>query len=442
MLIPVDSWLVFWPPRWRIIEPNNDMTDSQPVEPDAQKGPLFRNLNLSDNVLRAVEEKGYTRPTPIQAEAIPALLAGRDLIAGSQTGTGKTAAFTLPILTKLGEHQKTPRALIVEPTRELAQQIIAQLELYGKYTSLTSVLLHGGVKYTKQRQSLADGVDIVVATPGRLLDHIQQKALSLAKVEYLVLDEADRMLDMGFLPDVRRIIGNCPKNRQSLLFSATIPPEIDRLSKWMLQDPLEIKIGGSQPASTIQHSIYPVDDRQKFDLLVAILKSLDYQSVLIFTRTRVGADVIARWLEASGHGNVAVLHSDRTQKERDQALSDFKSGRSGILVATDIVARGIDISDVSHVINYDIPQHPEDYVHRIGRTGRAEREGDAVTIYTAGEADHLAAIERFIGQPIAKRTLEGFDYTWSPLFEDKAAPKKKKRNRSYGEPVNYRWQKR
>ncbi|MCC5807075.1 MAG: DEAD/DEAH box helicase [Opitutales bacterium] len=418
------------------------MSEIPVVETDTPVDVTFDSLKLSPEVLKAIEEKGYTRPTPIQAEAIPALLEGRDLIGGSQTGTGKTAAFALPILSRLGKHQKTPRCLIIEPTRELARQVIEQLELYGKYTGLKSVLLHGGVGYGAQREALTTGVDIVVATPGRLLDHLGQKAMTLSKVEYLVLDEADRMLDMGFLPDVRRIIGYCPKKRQSLLFSATIPPEIERLSKWMLDDPLEFKIGGGRkPADTIKHSIYPVDDRQKFDLLVALLKKLDYHSVLIFTRTRVGADVIARWLDATGHGKVAVLHSDRTQKERDKAMADFKSGKCEILVATDIVARGIDITDVSHVINYDIPQHPEDYVHRIGRTGRADRSGDAVTIFTAGEKDHLAAIERFIGQEIPKSKLEDFEYNWSPVFDD-GAPKKRKRNRNYGGEINYRWTKR
>ncbi|MCC5839055.1 MAG: DEAD/DEAH box helicase [Opitutales bacterium] len=402
----------------------------------------FDSLGLSPAVIRAVEEKGYTRATPIQAEAIPLLLEGRDMIAGSQTGTGKTAAFCLPILSMLGEHDRNPRCLILEPTRELAQQVMEQLQHYGKYTGLRSALFHGGVGYGGQREALKQGIDVLVATPGRLLDHIGQRTVSLASVQFLVLDEADRMLDMGFLPDVRKIIQKCGTDRQSLLFSATIPPEIERLSKWMLKEPVEVKIGGGrQPASTIQHAIYPVDDRQKFDLLVAILKHIEYRSALIFTRTKMGADVIARWLENSNHGKVGVLHSDRSQRERENALKDFKEGRSDILVATDIVARGIDITGVSHVINYDIPQHPEDYVHRIGRTGRAEREGDAVTIYTAGEKDFLSAIERFIGQEIPKKKLEGFDYRWSPILDD-SSPKKKKRNRTAAPDVAYRWQKR
>lgn len=398
----------------------------------AEALPKFDELGLHPDVLRALDDKGYTRPTPIQAEAIPELLKGRDLIGGSQTGTGKTAAFSLPLISKMEGNKKDPRVLIVEPTRELAQQVIEQLELYGKYRGLKSVLVHGGVGYGRQRDAFKNGVDIVVATPGRLLDHISQKAVSLRHVEVLILDEADRMLDMGFLPDMRKIVRLCPKKRQSLLFSATIPPEIDRLSQSMLKDPVQIKIGGGRkPAETIQHSIYPVDDRQKFDLLVALLERLEYHSVLIFTRTKAGADTIARWLNETNHGPTGVLHSDRKQRERDASLASFKSGKIEILVATDIVARGIDISDVSHVINYDIPLHPEDYVHRIGRTGRAEKSGDAVTIVTAGELEYLRAIERFIEQEIPQVKLDSFDYSWSPLFERLGKPKKKKRNRGY-----------
>lgn len=401
----------------------------------------FDQLGLHPDVLKAIAEKGYTTPTQIQSQAIPALLEKRDIIGGSQTGTGKTAAFALPILSNLGDHQKSPRVLILEPTRELAQQVIAQLEIYGQYLPIKHVLLHGGVGYGRQKSLIDAGVDIVVATPGRLLDHLTQNHISLKKLEVLVLDEADRMLDMGFMPDIRRILKFCPtKNRQSLLFSATIPPVIERLANQMLKDPVSIKIGGgSKPADTIQHAIYPVDDRQKFDLLTALLAKLEYHSVLIFTRTKNGADTIARWLEQSGHGSVSVLHSNRSQRERDEALADFKSGKNEILVATDIVARGIDISGVSHVINYNIPENPEDYVHRIGRTGRASRNGDAVTLYTAGEKDFLTAIERFIGQTIPRQKLEGFDYNWSPIFEDSQKPAKKKRNRGFVPAATNNW---
>jgi ATP-dependent RNA helicase RhlE len=408
-----------------------EMTELPEAEA-VQPLPAFDELGLHPDVLRALKEKGYEIPTPIQAEAIPLLLEGRDLIGGSQTGTGKTAAFALPLLTRLEGNVKDPRVLILEPTRELAQQVIEQIELYGKYRPLKSVLLHGGVGYGKQREALKNGVDIVVATPGRLLDHMGQKLISLQKIEVLILDEADRMLDMGFLPDVHRIVKACVGKRQSLLFSATIPPEIERLSRSMLQDPVQINIGGGRrPADTIDHAIYPVDDRQKFDLLVALLEHLEYHSVLIFTRTKAGADTIARWLNETDHGPVGILHSDRRQSERDACMADFKSGKIEILVATDIVARGIDISGVSHVVNYDIPLHAEDYVHRIGRTGRASRKGDAVTLLTAGEIDFLRAIERFIGMPIPQKKLESFTYSWSPLFEKLGTPKKKKRNRGY-----------
>ncbi len=412
-------------------------TDSSAAEA-AVDFPRFDQLGLSDAVLQAVKESGYEEPTPIQAEAIPALLEGRDLIGGSQTGTGKTAAFTLPILTRL----KTPgkvRCLILEPTRELASQVYEAINVYGKHTGLRTALLYGGVGYGLQRKQLADGPDIVIATPGRLLDHLGQKSLSFASLEVVVLDEADRMLDMGFLPDVRRILKLCPRKRQSLLFSATIPPAIETLAEWMLHKPVQIKIGGGiSPAETVQHAIYPVDDRQKFDLLAALLAKLDFRSVLVFCRTRVGADMIARWLTNAGQDKVAVLHSDRSQKEREEALAGFKSGAYDILVATDIVARGIDISGVSHVVNYDIPENPGDYVHRIGRTGRAKASGDAVTLYSAQDVDFLKAIERFIGQTIPRERLEGFDYRWSPVL-DEEKPREKRRNRGFSSRPAYQF---
>ena len=409
----------------------------EPVLPETD--PItFDQLGLSEPLLRAVADLGFKEPTPIQALVIPHLLTGADLIGGSQTGTGKTAAFALPILQRLGRHGHT-RCLILEPTRELASQVHEALCSYGAHLDLRTALLYGGVGYGKQREQLKANPDIIVATPGRLLDHLGQQAVDFRKIEVVVLDEADRMLDMGFLPDVRRIIGYCPRKRQGLLFSATVPPAIETLAKWMLDDPLKVTVGGgTSPAETVTHAIYPVDERQKFDLLVAILRQVDYRSVLVFCRTRAGADRVARWLENSAHGKVAVLHSDRSQKEREEALRDFKSGRSEILVATDIVARGIDISGVTHVINYDIPQHPEDYVHRIGRTGRAKAEGDAMTLYTAGEADFLAAIERFIGQPIPRVSLPDFEYQWSPVLDEKQ-DKPRKRNRGFTDKVQFRF---
>lgn len=443
----VDSWLgTAAPGFWSHANPVtmiDTATETTSTPENNATLPNFSDLGLAEPVLKAVLEKGYERPTPIQAEAIPLLLQGKDVIGGSQTGTGKTAAFCLPILTRLleGGHQKNPRCLILEPTRELAQQVIAQLETYGKYLDLKVVLLHGGVKYGRQREALDAGVDIVVATPGRLLDHMQQKALTLKDLDVLVLDEADRMLDMGFMPDVRRILDKCPDKRQSLLFSATIPPAIEKLSERMLHEPSQIRIGGGRkPAETINHAIYPVDDRQKFDLLVSLLERIEYHSVLIFTRTKAGADIIGNWLNGREEGSASVLHSDRTQSQRDKALKEFKDGKCDILVATDIVARGIDISGVSHVINYDVPENAEDYVHRIGRTGRAERSGDAVTLYTAQDKDFLGAIERFIGKSIERKQLEGFDYAYTPAMQHDQ-PRKKKRNRGYQAPDSYkpRW---
>jgi len=387
----------------------------------------FASLGLLDEVVRAVEDKGYHTPSPIQAEAIPLVLQGRDIMGASQTGSGKTAAFALPVLSMLKNHGKL-RCLIIEPTRELAQQVDVALQEYSKYLTVRVTLLHGGVGYGRQYEQLKRGTDIVVATPGRLLDHISQGTISLKHLQVVILDEADRMLDMGFIPDVRKIVGRCPHTRQSMLFSATMPPKIERLSGWMLNDPASVAIGsGTSAADTITHAIYPVDDRQKFDLLVAILKNIDYHSVIIFSRTKAGADMIARWLKATDH-NVVILHSDRTQKERDRALKQFKSGEVEILVATDIVSRGIDIAAVSHVINYDMPQHCEDYVHRIGRTGRMNNEGDAVTFYTAGDGEFLRSIENFIGQPLDRKTIDDFEYKWSPVLDEKkSAPKRRNR---------------
>jgi ATP-dependent RNA helicase RhlE len=411
--------------------------DTDTAVNETAKVSAFDELGLPDFVLDAVEDAGYTTPTPIQAQAIPVLLEGRDLIGGSQTGTGKTAAFALPIVARLSRHGKL-RALVLEPTRELAQQVYDAVLAYARHTNLHVALLYGGVKYGKQREQLAAGPDIVIATPGRLLDYLGQKEVYLGNVETLVLDEADRMLDMGFLPDVRRIIGFTPRKRQSLLFSATVPPAIETLSKWMLQDPETIRIGGgTSAADTITHCILPVDERQKFDLLVSYLDHTDYDSALIFTRTKHRADTIAKWLSRMDQ-HVSVLHSDRTQRERERAMADFRSGRSRILVATDIVARGIDISGISHVINYDIPQHPEDYVHRIGRTGRARHEGEAVTLYSAGEQDFLRGIERFIGQKIKRSRIEGFKYVWSPVLEEKPADKPARRNMSLRQPTRGR----
>jgi ATP-dependent RNA helicase RhlE len=379
----------------------------------------FAALGLGEKVLEGVRAAGYIAPTPIQLRAIPLVLSGKDVIGSAQTGTGKTAAFALPILSKLGQHNPVgPRALILEPTRELASQVETAIRDYARFTNLKVTVVYGGVGYGKQNDELRAGADIVAATPGRLLDHLEQGTLRLDKVEFLVLDEADRMLDMGFLPDVRRLVEKCPRARHTALFSATIPPQIETLIQWAMNKPETIEIGARRtPAETVKHVIYPVSDSQKSDLLLQLLERVNYNSVLVFCRTKHGADRIAGLLKRNNHA-VAVLHSNRTQKEREQALEGFRNGKFEVLVATDIAARGLDIADVSHVINYDVPQHPEDYIHRIGRTGRAEHSGDAFTIMIAEDAPHVFAIERFISQKIPRVKMENFNYTYTALFED------------------------
>jgi ATP-dependent RNA helicase RhlE len=379
----------------------------------------FSKLGLVPAVLDGVRAAGYAQPTPIQLRAIPLVLAGRDVIGSAQTGTGKTAAFALPILSILGQHSAGgPRALILEPTRELAAQVETAFRDYARFTHLKITVIFGGVGYARQNDGLRAGTDIIVATPGRLLDHLERGTVRLDKVQFLVLDEADRMLDMGFLPDVRRIIEKCPRQRHTSLFSATIPPQIETLIQWAMKSPETIEIGARRsPAETVKHVIYPVADAQKTDLLLELLKRVNFDSVIVFCRTKHGADRIAHTLKRNNHA-VAVLHSNRTQREREQALRGFREGRFEVLVATDIAARGLDIEDVSHVINYDVPQHPEDYIHRIGRTGRAEASGDAFTIMTAEDSSHVFAIERFISKKIERVKLENFNYRYTALFEE------------------------
>jgi ATP-dependent RNA helicase RhlE len=382
----------------------------------------FAALGLAEKILEGVRAAGYADPTPIQLRAIPLILSGKDVIGSAQTGTGKTAAFALPILSKLGAHNPVgPRALILEPTRELAAQVETAIRDYSRFTDLKTTVVFGGVGYGKQTDELKAGADIVAATPGRLLDHLEQGTLHLDKVQFLVLDEADRMLDMGFLPDVRRIVEKCPRARHTALFSATIPPQIETLIQWAMHSPETIEIGARRsPAENVKHVIYPVSDTQKTDLLLALLNHVNYDSVIIFCRTKHGADRVATTLKRANHA-VAVLHSNRTQREREQALEGFREGKFEVLVATDIAARGLDIADVSHVINYDVPQHPEDYIHRIGRTGRAEATGDAFTIMIAEDAPHVFAIERFISQKIPRVKMEKFEYRYTALFEEPKA---------------------
>jgi len=381
----------------------------------------FSKLGLSQKVVDGVRAAGYTEPTPIQLRAIPAILGGRDLIGCAQTGTGKTAAFALPIISRLGQRGAL-RALVLEPTRELAAQVETAIRDYARFTNLRTVVLFGGTGYGRQDQSLRQGADIVVATPGRLLDQINRRMLRLDQIEILVLDEADRMLDMGFLPDVRRIVERCRRSRQTMLFSATIPPEIEQLCRWALRNPETIEIGQRRsPAETVTHALYPVDVEQKQALLEELLRRTDYDQVLIFCRTKHGADRVARKLQQQGHA-LAVLHSNRTQSERERALNGFRDGRYEVMVATDIAARGIDVEQISHVINFDVPHHPEDYVHRIGRTGRAQSVGDAFTIMTGEDVQEIAAIERFIGQKIPRVKLEGFNYAYTRLLDPNPKP--------------------
>jgi ATP-dependent RNA helicase RhlE len=381
----------------------------------------FQEMGLMDAVVHGVQSLGFVEPTPVQERCIPLILQGRDVIGSAQTGTGKTAAFALPILSRLKD-RRGPRCLVLEPTRELAVQVETAFQYYARFTEIEIGVVYGGVGYDRQKKLIQFGVDVVVATPGRLLDLQQQCLLRLDQIEILVLDEVDRMLDMGFLPDVKKIVQLCPTDRQTLLFSATIPPEIESLSSWVLRDPEVVEIGVRRAvAETVTHAFYPVAVAQKFDLLVALLEQTHYESVIVFTRTKQAADEISDRLKALRH-SVTVLHSDRKQSERTAALAGFKSGTYEVLVATDIAARGLDIAGVTHVINYDIPLHPEDYVHRIGRTGRAEQAGDAFTLVTAEELKAMTDIEKFINQNVPRLRLDGFNYVYTALFDEGKRP--------------------
>jgi len=379
----------------------------------------FDELGLKETVLAAVTESGYENPTPIQAQAIPLILENRDVIGASQTGTGKTAAFALPSLSRI-EPLGKPQILVLEPTRELADQVAEQFKHYGKKTGCKIALLYGGVGHGKQDEQLAAGADIVVATPGRLVDHFYRGTMKFKEIKILILDEVDRMLDMGFLPQVRKIINICPWNneeqtRQTLFFSATMPPVIAGFAEWCLTDPAKVEIARREVASTVSHSFFPVAMTQRDELLLGLLEKTEYDSLMIFTRTRKEADVIANLLsqQAAIGNTVTVMHSDIRQNDRMKALKGFKEGTYKILVATDVAARGIDISDVTHVINYRVPENAEDYVHRIGRTGRAEKEGDAFTLLTADELEYADSVEGFINKKIERKKLEGFDYQYT-----------------------------
>ncbi|MFH1523584.1 MAG: DEAD/DEAH box helicase [Chloroflexota bacterium] len=393
----------------------------------------FNQFNLDSRLMAGIKRLGYTEATPIQIAAIPAALAGDDLIGTAQTGTGKTAAFVLPILNKLltGPRNRT-RALIVTPTRELAEQIHEAVRDLGTGTKLRCATIYGGVGAASQTAALRNGVEILVACPGRLLDHIQQGHARLDGVEFLVLDEADRMLDMGFLPDVKRILQHIPAKRQTMLFSATFPREIEQLAGQTLHRPKRIAIGLSKPAHTVTHALYPVSQHLKTSLLLNLLKQTDTASVLIFTRTKHRAEKLSRQVAQAGF-KATSLHSDRTQGQRQTALSGFKRGYYQIMVATDIAARGLDVQSISHVINYDMPATADDYIHRIGRTGRAEHTGDAFTLVTPGDRDVIRALEKIMGKPLPRQTLEGFDYDIPvpEVYSPKGRPAFTSRNTHY-----------
>jgi ATP-dependent RNA helicase RhlE len=371
----------------------------------------FNEFNLDSRLQAGITKLGYTTPTPIQIAAIPPALAGQDLIGTAQTGTGKTAAFVLPILNRLLDGPRNvTRALIVTPTRELAEQIHEAIRDLGVGTRLRSATIYGGVGAAPQINALRQGVEILVACPGRLLDHIEGGYARLDKVEVLVLDEADRMFDMGFLPSVKRILKYVPRQRQTMLFSATFPTEIEELAGQSLHDPKRIAVGLARPAHTVSHALYPVAAHLKAALMLELLKQTDTGPVLIFTRTRHRAARLAQQIERAGY-KVTSLHSDRTQGQRQAALAGFKSGHYQIMVATDIAARGIDVDGISHVINFDMPDTSDAYIHRIGRTGRAEKTGDAFTFVTPDDGDLVRTLEKIIGHPLLRQTLPGFDYT-------------------------------
>jgi ATP-dependent RNA helicase RhlE len=395
----------------------------------------FADLGLLPELLQAVADQGYTTPTPIQIQAIPLVLAGRDVMGGAQTGTGKTAGFTLPLLQRLAPHASTSvsparhpvRALILTPTRELAAQVEESVKAYGKHIPLRSFQIFGGVPMEPQTEALRRGVEILVATPGRLLDHVQQRTLNLSQVEIFVLDEADRMLDMGFIPDVRRILALLTNRQQSLLFSATLTGEIRKLADSFLRDPIVVQVAPKlATADLVTHIAHPVPREKKRELLVHIIKSRGMKQVLVFVATRIGCNRLAYQLNREGV-HATAIHGDRTQAERLQALDDFKAGKVAILVATDVAARGLDIDHLPFVVNFELPNSPEDYVHRIGRTGRAGAAGTAVSLVCGEETEKLAEIEKTIRLRIPRETVPGFGPhgTEAPLME----PPRKERRR-------------
>jgi ATP-dependent RNA helicase RhlE len=376
----------------------------------------FRNLGLSTDLLRAVAEEGYTSPTPIQQQAIPAILLGQDVFASAQTGTGKTAGFTLPLLQLLGTTNanpvhRTPRALILTPTRELADQVKDSVQTYGKYLSLRSAVVYGGVGIKPQIQMLHRGVDILVATPGRLLDHVGQKTVDLSHIEILVLDECDRMLDMGFIHDIRKILAKLPPSRQTLMFSATFSKAIQQLANTLLKSPTQIEVAPRNTAAIqVEQVVHPVDRDRKRELLSYMIGFHNWKQVLVFTRTKHGANRLAEQLAKDGLKSTAI-HGNKSQAARTRALQDFKQGKVRVLVATDVASRGLDIDQLPHVVNFELPNVPEDYVHRIGRTGRAGNVGRAVSLVCGDEYPLLKDIERLLNQTLAKQVIPGYEPT-------------------------------
>ncbi len=373
----------------------------------------FESFNLNPRIMAGVQALGYTEPTPIQLEAIPPILEGRDVMGLAQTGTGKTAAFVLPILERLTQGQGSRgrvRALVIAPTRELAEQTHVAVGELGQHTRVRSLTLYGGVNMNPQIQKLRQGVEVVVACPGRLLDHINRGTLNLSQVEVLVLDEADRMFDMGFLPEIRKILKHLPAARQTLLFSATMPDDIRHLAHEVLHNPVTVQVGDMTPVATVAHALYPVEAHLKTELLIQLLYHTDTEAVLIFTRTKHRTERLAKQLKHAGFG-VASLQGNLSQTRRQAALDGFRTGKFQILVATDIAARGIDVSRISHVINYDMPDTADAYTHRIGRTGRAAKTGDAFTLVTREDADMVRAIERTLGAKVERRRLPDFNYS-------------------------------
>jgi len=391
-------------------------------EPAAERPPTFEALGLAPEVVDAVRDAGYTEPTPIQRDAIPLVMRGRDVMGLAQTGTGKTAAFTLPVVHRLLGGPRRTRALILTPTRELAMQVEESFVKYSRHAALDVVAVFGGVPLEPQEARLRAGVDVVVATPGRLIDHLERQNVVFDDLEVLVLDEADRMLDMGFAPQINRVVDQIPPYRQTLLFSATMPPEVEALARKYLRKPALVQVGRrSSAATTVTHAVYPVPRDRKSELLVALLQrtragaagapgeAAGMDSVLVFTRTKHGADRVVRHLHGAGI-DATALHADKSQEQRTQALERFKAGDIAVLVATDIAQRGLDISGITHVINYDVPQAPDDYVHRIGRTGRAAASGDAYTFMAPDEIATVRLIEHVIGQRIPRVSVPGYDF--------------------------------